>query len=86
MTQQSDETIRAFVARLTTTADMCEMAVTCTCEREVSYRNNVLQQLVINGMRDNEIRVRVLSRNTNGELVTLDKLVNYIQAEEAGRN
>ena len=81
MSQQPDETIRAFVARLTATADMCGMTVTCTCEREVSYRNNVLQQLVIHGMRDNEIRIRVLSRNTNGELVTLDKLVNYIQAE-----
>ena len=86
MSQQPDETIRAFVARLTATADMCGMTVTCTCEKEVSYRNNVLQQLVINGMRDNEIRIRVLSRNTNGELVTLDKLVNYIQAEEAGRS
>ena len=31
-------------------------------------------------MRDNKIHVRVLSRNTNGELVTLVKLVNYIQA------
>ena len=37
-------------------------------------------------MRDNEIRVRVLSRNTNGELTTLQKLVDYIQAEEAGKN
>ena len=86
MSQQSDETIRAFVARLTATADMCGMTVTCTCEREVSYRNNVIQQLVIHGMRDNDIRIRVLSRNTSGELTTLDNLVNYIQAEEAGRN
>ena len=86
MSQQSDETIRAFVARLTATADMCGMTVTCACEREVSYRNNVIQQLVIHGMRDNDIRIRVLSRNTSGELTTLDNLVNYIQAEEAGRN
>ena len=73
MSQQTDESIRAFVARLTSTADMCSMTVKCTCERDVSYRDNVLQQLVIHGMRDNEVRVRVLSRNTNGELVTLDK-------------
>ena len=37
-------------------------------------------------MYDNDIRLRVLSRNTNGELVTLDKLVNYIQAEESGKS
>ena len=88
MTQQSDEVIRAYVARLTATADMCGMTVSCTCgcNNQVSYRDHVLQQLIINGMYDNDIRLRVLSRNTNGELVTLDKLVNYIQAEEAGKS
>ena len=35
-------------------------------------------------MRDNDIRIRVLSRNTSGELTTLDKLIDYIAAEEAG--
>ena len=86
MSQQSDESIRAYVARLTSTADMCGMTVTCVCNKQVSYRDNVLQQLVIHGMRDNDVRIRVLSRNTNGELNTLSKLVDYIQAEEAGRN
>ena len=43
-------------------------------------------QLIIHGMKDNDIRIRVMSRNTSGELTTLDKLVNYIQAEEAGKN
>ena len=86
MSQQSDEPIRAYVARLTSTADMCAMSVQCACGQNVSYRDNVIQQLIIHGMRDNEIRVRVLSRNTNGELTTLKKLVDYIQAEEAGKN
>ena len=86
MSQQADEQIRAFVARLTATADMCGMSVSCACGNQVIYRDNVLLQLVIHGMRDNDVRIRVLSRNTNGELVTLDKLVDYIQAEEAGKN
>ena len=37
-------------------------------------------------MRNNDIRVRVLSRNTSGELTTLDKLIDYIAAEEAGNS
>ena len=86
MIQQPDENIRAFVARLTSTADMCKMSVTCECAKEVSYRDNVIMQLIIHGMKDNDIRIRVMSRNTSGELTTLDKLVNYIQAEEAGKN
>ena len=84
MSQQSDETIRAFAARVTSTADMCGMMVKCTCDLEVSYRDNVVQQLLIHGMRDTDIRVRVLSRNTNGEITTLAKLIDYIAAEEAG--
>ena len=86
MNQQAGEPIRAFVARLTATADMCAMTVLCECDRQVTYRDNVLQQLVIHGMYDNDIRIRVMSRNTNGELTTLDKLVSYIQAEESGRD
>ena len=37
-------------------------------------------------MRDSDTCIRVLSRNTNGELTSLQKLVDYIQAEEAGKN
>ena len=89
MQQQSDEPIRAFAARLTATADMCGMMVECTnstCKTEICYRDLVVNQLVIHGMRDNAIRVRVLSRNTAGELKTLGKLIEYIAAEEAGTN
>ena len=87
MQQQSDEPIRAFAARLTATADMCGMVVECTnqnCGQQVNYREQVVHQLVIHGMRDNGIRIRVLSRNTAGELTTLAKLIDYIAAEEAG--
>ena len=84
MSQEPDEGIRAFVARVTGTADMCGMNVKCVpCNTDISYRDHVVQQIVIHGMRDNDIRVRVLSRNTSGELNTLDKVVDYIAAEEA---
>ena len=72
MKQDSDEAIRALVARVTGTADMCGMTRKCTkegCDTDVSYKDDVKQ--------------RVLSRSGNGELETLDKLVQYISAEEA---
>ena len=87
MHQESDEPIRAFAARATATADMCNMTVKCpspACDTEVCYRDHVVHQIIIHGMRDNDVRVRVLSRNTSGELTTLDKLIDYIAAEEAG--
>ena len=79
MNQQSDEPIRAFAARVTATADMCGMSIKCTnntCGQDIIYRDHVVLQIIIHGMRDNEIRVRVLSRNTSGELTSLDKLVD----------
>ena len=57
MAQQSDEPIRAFAARVTSTADMCGMTVLCTCSIEVSFRDKVVQQVAIHGMRDTDIRV-----------------------------
>ena len=87
MAQQSDEPIRAFAARVTNTADMCAMSIKCpnlTCTEDVVYRDHVVHQMIIHGMYNNNIRVRVLSRNTSGELTTLDKLIDYIAAEEAG--
>ena len=89
MSQQSDEPIRAFAARLTATADMCGMVITCpnqTCAQEVVYRDKVVHQMLIHGLRNNDIRVCVLSRNTSGELTTLDKLIDYVAAEEAGNS
>ena len=84
LTQESENTIHAYVSRVTATADMCGMTMKCTCGLDNSYRDLVVHQLVIHGMRDQEIRQRVLSRNTSGDLTTLAKLVDYIAAEEAG--
>ena len=60
------------------------MTMKCTCGLDNSFRDLVVHQLVIHGMRDQEISQRVLSRNTSGDLTTLAKLVDYIAAEEAG--
>ena len=86
MKQDSDEAIRALVARVTGTADMCGMTRKCTkegCDTDVSYKEDVVQQVVIQGMCRLDIKQRVLSRSGNAELETLDKLVQYISAEEA---
>ena len=86
LTQVSYENIRAYGARVTATADMCGMTMKCSCGIVNSYRDLVVHQLVIHDMRDQEIRQRLPSRNTSGDLTTLAKLVDldYIAAEEAG--
>ena len=84
MSQQLDETVRAFAARITGTAELCGMIVTCTCGVENSYRDKVVMQVLLHGMRENDIRSKVLSRNTSGELLDLHQALDYIEAEEAG--
>lgn len=85
MTQQSDETIRAFAARITGTAELCGMTLECTsCQTVNSFRDKVVLQVMLHGMRDNEIRSKVMSRNTTGDLIGLHKTVDFIEAEEAG--
>ena len=85
MTQQSDESIRAFAARITGTAELCGMTLECTnCQTVNSFRDKVVLQVMLHGMRDNEIRSKVMSRNTTGDLVGLHKTVDFIEAEEAG--
>ena len=84
MVQQPEENIRAFSARLTGTAEMCGMSVKCnTCQVDISYRDEVVRQIIITGMFNLDIRQRVLSRTKTGELPTLSNLVDYIAAEEA---
>ena len=87
MNQEFDESIRAFATRAAATADVCKMMVKCsspTCDTVVCYRDHVVHQIFIHVMRDNDIHLRVLSRNTSVELTTLDKLIDFIAAEEAG--
>ena len=84
MSQQLDETVRAFAARITGTAELYGMIVTCTCGVENSYRDKVVMQVLLHGMRENDIRSKVLSRNTSGELLDLHQALDYIEAEEAG--
>ena len=84
MVQQPEENIRAFNARLTGTAEMCGMLVKCnTCQVDISYRDEVVRQIIITGMFNLDIRQRILSRTKVGELPTLSALVEYIAAEEA---
>ena len=78
LAQQQDESIKAFMARVTATADLCKMEVKCTCDNSVSYRDEVVKQIIIHGMNNQEIKTRVLSKTTSGELDTLAKMIAYI--------
>ena len=87
MTQEPSETIRAFAARVTGKADLCEMKVTCpsaNCSTKVPYRDEVVMQVLLQGMADKDIRARTLTQTANGKLNKLSEVIEYVAAEEAG--
>ena len=63
MAQESSETIRAFAARITGKADLCELSVTCPteqCNTKVPFRDEVVLQVLLQGMSDKDIRARTV--------------------------
>ena len=87
MVQESGETIRAFAARVTGKADLCEMTVPCPttgCDTKVPYRDEVVLQVLLQGMFDKDIRARTLTQTANGKLKKLAEVIEYVAAEEAG--
>ena len=55
MVQESSESIRAFAARITSKADLCDLVVPCTkegCNAKVPYCDEVVLQVLLQGMCD----------------------------------
>lgn len=87
MTQESTESVRAFAARITGKADLCEMTVTCPkqcCNTKAPYRDEVVLQVLLQGMADQDILARTLIQTAAGELKTLDEVIEYVATEETG--
>ena len=87
MTQEPSESVRAFSARITGKADLCEMMVTCPkqqCNTKASYRDEVVLQVLLQGMSDQDIRARTLIQTAAGKLTKLSEVIEYVAAEETG--
>ena len=82
MTQDSEEGIRNYVARLKGQANVCSFNVPCpNCQNKVSYIAEVEKHQAIRGLLDQDSQDMV-----HGEAnKTLDETVKYIEAKESGK-
>ena len=58
MNLESGESVRAFAARITGKADLCDLTIACTkegCDTKVPYRDEVVLQVLLQGMNDQDI-------------------------------
>lgn len=84
MTQDRDETIRSFVARLRGQANVCKYFVQCTgCERDVNYTESILRDVVTRGLYDHDIQLDLLGDKNQD--MTLEQIIQFVEAKEAGK-
>ena len=84
MSQDRDEPVRSFCARLRGQAKVCKFEAECTaCNILVDYTNHIVRDCVIRGITDDDIRLDVLG-NENQDM-KLEDLVAYIESKEAGK-
>ena len=85
LSQDREEPIRAFFARLKAGASACELSVQCTavaCTEKVSYADKMILHALVRGIVDEEIRENVLAKS---EELGLEETVKFVEAKETGR-
>ena len=86
LSQDREESIRAFYARLKASASVCELSVPCTataCTERVSYSDKMILHALVRGIADEEIREQVLAKT---EELGLEETVKFVEAKETCRD
>lgn len=84
MTQDRDETVRSFGARLRGQAGVCKFLITCpSCNHEVNYTDTVLRDVLTRGLNDPEIQLDLLGDKNQD--MTLEQVFQFVEAKEAGK-
>ncbi|VDI02176.1 Hypothetical predicted protein [Mytilus galloprovincialis] len=67
MTQNRDETVRSFRARLRSQACVCKFTLQCTgCEQNVDYTEAILRDVLTRWLRDPDIQLDLLGDKKSG--------------------
>lgn len=58
--QERDEAFRTFTARVRGKAETCAFTAECECGKDVDYTDNVIRDVLLNGLSDPDIRREIL--------------------------
>ena len=81
MSQQPDEGVQHYLARLKGAANRCQFEVKCTCDLSVSYADNVTRFKLIAGLTDGEIKEDLLGMEDK----SLEDTVKFVESKESGK-
>ena len=85
ITQEREERVRSFVARIRGLASVCELSIKCTkdgCDKKVSYAEQEILNTLVKGIYETETREEVLSKDPHMDLAAT---ILFIEAREAGK-
>nr|KAG5693450.1 hypothetical protein BaRGS_022337 [Batillaria attramentaria] len=86
MRQDRDKPIRAFGARLTGQAGVCNFSIKCpsdACGQDVNYTDAILRDALIRGIADPDIQLDLLSHKNQD--MGLEDVLQFVEAKEAGK-
>ena len=84
MTQDREEPIRSFCARVKGQAGVCKYNIKCpTCNTTVDYTKCIVRDVLSRGIADSEIQLELLGHTEQD--MTLEQVLSFIESKEAGR-
>ena len=85
MTQDREEGVRSFAARLRGQAKVCKFSKNCSHNQfeAVNYTDDMVRDALIRGLGDSDIQQDVLGHNDQN--MTLEDTIKFIEAKEAGK-
>ena len=88
MTQDRNETIRGYVARLRGQANVCQFlkkwkCSSCDSDGSAEYTDDQVKETLVNGMYDQEIKLELLGQSNQN--MALEECITFIEAKESGR-
>ena len=83
MTQDREEPVRAFGARLRGQAAICKLTTKCNgCQQDVTYSEAIIRDTLIAGLADRDIQLDLLGSLDQDR--TLEEVLKYVEAKESG--
>ena len=84
MTQDRDESIRSFCARIKGQAGVCKYNIECpSCKTTVDYTKPIIRDVLSRGLSDSDIQLELLGHTEQN--MTLEQVVTFIESKEAGK-
>ena len=82
MTQDRDETVRSFGARLRGQASVCKF--TCpACDQSVDYTYTILRDVLTRGLGDPDIQLDLFGDKNQD--MTFEQVFKFVEVKEAGK-